>query len=1145
VKTLKVAFHLFQNDDGSGNFSLSNPEHLTYLENVEMVVNQRLANLGPLNIGNSPYIMDSRVRIDVVAMYEHRNTAVVHVPNAQAQYNNYVVNDASAYGLTNEDIGNVEHILLAGEYEGSGCCGGRKSWRGEQGWIILDSWFEHYLTFGFTSFSWTIPGHFIHELGHAMNLPHNYTLNNNCDGCTDNDAIPGGPCPSLGMSNNYMDSRADGTPGAENGYNASDPDPGFSACQLGIVHHALEGNIPSRTIWRVVRNDHCVRDPNATIVVSGSHVWTDSKKLHGDLIITSGSTLTVKCRIHMPAGAKVIVQPGARLIVDEGHFTNLCGEFWSGIEVWGTTNQHQFPSNNPTHQGLLVLKNGAIIEHAREGFTNWKPGDWNSIGGVIQVQGTPGQIGGTFLNSRRAAGFMAYQNFHPGNPNIPRPNNSYFNYAHFKVDPDYRGGNDFHDHVSMWKVDGIQFRACTFENAQNNVPTSTQLGRGIYSIDADYIVTGNCTALLPVGVPCPAANLDHGAFIGLGHGIDARSGGTGRGFTVRDCRFQNNVVGVYTEGLTTFSVIRNDFTVGDRDVELDGVVDDNFQEGHHRGVSTQTSHGFRIEENRFDRAANTTAEGVSAIVIENSRENNTQVYKNDAFNMDEGYIGEGRCMDFMQASSIGHQFICNTNSGNGQNFWVRTDDGLLDPNLHSIRTQQGSDPVPAGNTFDQDQGVPLESDYKNETAWVINYWHGGGQTEPWDITPGWLGKTLATGTNGCPSRLSGREVRVTPGLQEQVGNELQAAKAAYISTVYVFNTMLDGGNTDAVVDEVQQSWPSEAWELRQYLLSKSPYLSTEVLKEMMVKNTLPQAMVLEICLANPEATKKEGFTRWAEYEAPAPLPSYMIDLIAGSWAPKTFRMQLEAQMGQHHADMSVAADILQDALRSDDEAIHPAEALAVWQQLPNYGARYGEIAARLRMNDFDGARVVLNNLQNAYPMKEDREAERDRTLWYVDQLAALSASGRHEPELTEAEIAQWQAFALAASDIPGTWAGNVLCFFHEVCIGRGDGPSIGNKSLRPTVAAEANAEPVVALSLLPNPASTWVTVAYELTGKVENAFARIMDAGGREVAMFTIANTQGQHVWDTRQVPAGVYSVELFNIGLRVETKRLVVQPQN
>jgi hypothetical protein len=990
-----------------------------------------------------------------------------------------------------------------------------------------------------------------HELGHCMDLYHLYEPSCCHESCSalDRDYLYDvfGPTPISGCWFNSCSGNPDPwAPGNSvtnnemNGCGIAYPQ-GYwlSELQAGRIHRALA----VKNLKDYAYDAHS-GDP---LVVAQDQTWNFEMRLYQDVVIEPGATLTLTCQLEMPTAGKIIVKQNGRLIVDGGVITTArySDTFWSGIEVWGTTDQHQFPEHHPTHQGLLVLKNGAVIEHAREGFTNWKPQDWNAIGGVIQVQGTPEQVGATFRNCRRAAGFMAYQNFQPGNPGIQRPNTSYFKYAHFTVDDDYRGGNDFEAHVTMWKVDGIQFRACAFENAQTAVPSSTQLGEGIYSIDANYTVGGNCTVTFPnCCPPCPPESLDKGRFIGLGHGIDARDSGSGRGFTVQDCVFENNVVGVYTDGLSTFTVAKNAFILGDRDVALDGVVDENFQEDHHRGVSTQRSYGFRIEENTFSRAANVSAQGVSGIVIENSLEHNTQVYKNQAAGMDEGYIGEGRCMDHMQASSVGLQFLCNTNSGNQQNFRVRKDDDGTATNLHSIRTQQGSDASPAGNTFDQEVAVLDESDYRNETAWVINYWHSGGQGEPMDFTPGWFGKTLTTGTNGCPSKQSGKEVRMTPGRQEQVAGELQAAKAAYISTAYVFNSLLDGGNTDAVIEEVQQSWPSEAWELRQYLLSKSPYLSTEVLKEMMLRNTLPQAMVLEICLANPEATKKEGFVKWAEFEAPHPLPAYMIDLIAGSWAPKTFRMQLEAQMGQHHAAMSAAADMLQDALRSDEQEVHPAAALAVWQQLPNYGARYGEIAARLRLNDFGGARAVLNGLQAAYPMKEDRAAERDRALWYVDQLEALHTSGRQLPQLTAAEVAQWQAFALAAGDRPGTWAANALCFFHEVCIGRGGGPTIGNKSLRPAVPADAGAQAAPALALLPNPASTWVTLAYEINDQVENAHARIMDARGRQVAIFTIANAQGQQVWDTRQVPAGVYSVELFNNGQRVDTRRLIVQPQ-
>jgi len=48
---------------------------------------------------------------------------------------------------------------------------------------------------------------------------------------------------------------------------------------------------------------------------------------------------------------------------------------------------------------------------------------------------------------------------------------------------------------------------------------------------------------------------------------------------------------------------------------------------------------------------------------------------------------------------------------------------------------------------------------------------------------------------------------------------------------------------------------------------------------------------------------------------------------------------------------------------------------------------------------------------------------------------------------------------------------------------------------------------------------------------------------GREVASIPLDATSGQQLWETRGVPAGVYSVELFNAGLRVDVQRLAIQP--
>ena len=80
------------------------------------------------------------------------------------------------------------------------------------------------------------------------------------------------------------------------------------------------------------------------------------------------------------------------------------------------------------------------------------------------------------------------------------------------------------------------------------------------------------------------------------------------------------------------------------------------------------------------------------------------------------------------------------------------------------------------------------------------------------------------------------------------------------------------------------------------MIGKSPYLSQEAILAVAVENLLPPALLLEICLANPDATKDEGFLEKLRCCIPTPLPEYMIDLIKASWENKTLRTELEEQL---------------------------------------------------------------------------------------------------------------------------------------------------------------------------------------------------------------------------------------------------------
>jgi len=69
------------------------------------------------------------------------------------------------------------------------------------------------------------------------------------------------------------------------------------------------------------------------------------------------------------------------------------------------------------------------------------------------------------------------------------------------------------------------------------------------------------------------------------------------------------------------------------------------------------------------------------------------------------------------------------------------------------------------------------------------------------------------------------------------------------------------------------------------------------------------------------------------------------------------------------------------------------------------------------------------------------------------------------------------------------------------------------------------------------------TFDYTLHGAPNDAWVEVKDVQGRTVERMQVNNAKGQLVWDTHQIPAGVYTVELINDGKRLHTEKLIVKP--
>ncbi len=868
-----------------------------------------------------------------------------------------------------------------------------------------------------------------------------------------------------------------------------------------------------------------------------------------ELRLPTGAHITAQdLTFAFSADAALVIEPGASLTCTNCTFTTACvGELWKGIEVTGTITQHQYGGSHPTYQGELVLLNSQVWK-AEVGILTAERlgGSINGFtsGGVVRCTNT------TFRNCRTAVQFMPYQGSQPGT-GVPVRNRSSFRECTFSIDNNYPVALDFRHHAYLWHVDGIPFLGCDFRNDRLTETNSHERGHGIYSLDAHYEVREKCNVIPQYGQECPVGSYTPSSFSGLDHGVHALTSLTTRAFVVDRSTFSANVCGVFASGVVGYRVTRNSFELGNSVVTALTNPDEDYWEEYHRGLYSVRSYGFMLEDNTLNQGgAYPYTEG---IVTGYTGAHNDVVRRNTATGLERAFIGEGICAETTNGGSdwLGLQLLCNTNSGNVTNFWDRkviAADPQFDQPFNSMRTFQGHPPLnngvptrPGANVFDQSCVFP-EMDYERTSTYaVLNYYFG--QTaadDPLCYTTGYVAKQQLPAYIGdpCPARnYSPRGVR-SQAEAGQVKAALDADKLAYGNTRYLYEQLIDGGNTDDVVQEIMSTWPSDAWELRDYLLAKSPFLSVEALKEMVDKNVMPEAMVAEVLIANPEATQQERFMDWLQEESGHPLPGYLYNSVVASWEEKTYRTTLHGTMAYYHASMTQHTHDLLDHFRADTTYEDVDSLRWGWQQLRTPAARYAEALTYLQQGNHTAATALVENITVEHELKGADVLERQRMLDVIAFCQQVAVAGRTLAELTTAEVDALEAIIDGAQDKPGLWAQNLLCFAYGRCVAPLTGGEIGPRMMEATPMEHET--PAHVLFVHPNPASAWVAVDYTV-GDTKGAWLLVTDVTGRRLEQRQLTALRGQFVWDVRHAQPGVYSVALVVRDEVLATERVIV----
>ncbi|MCB0597811.1 MAG: hypothetical protein H6557_20900 [Lewinellaceae bacterium] len=197
---------------------------------------------------------------------------------------------------------------------------------------------------------WDYRGGVNHEVGHIFGLSHGWVS----DGCDDTpvhkqDCFAKGQAPECDTlaSNNFMDYTA-----VQNSW---------TPCQIGkVLQRMAQENHRGR---KFLLPTWCELKDSLEIVIRDSVEWNSARDLEGHLTIAPGGQLVIRCRVSMPPGAAITVEPGGTLVLDGARLHNACDREWQGIIVqkFGTEAGKVYYTVEPT------------VENARNGLPLLSP----------------------------------------------------------------------------------------------------------------------------------------------------------------------------------------------------------------------------------------------------------------------------------------------------------------------------------------------------------------------------------------------------------------------------------------------------------------------------------------------------------------------------------------------------------------------------------------------------------------------------------------------------------------------------------------------------------------------------------------------------------------------------------------------------
>tara|TARA_B100000378_G_scaffold276004_1_gene273051 strand:- start:171 stop:2381 length:2211 start_codon:yes stop_codon:yes gene_type:complete len=709
--------------------------------------------------------------------------------------------------------------------------------------------------------------------------------------------------------------------------------------------------------------------------------------------------------------------------------------------------------------------------------------------------------------------------------NVDFKNDHYFEtYGH------YRGAS-----VSLWGVHGVVFNNCRVLQFSLYRDLPGVPNEAIFMLDASIKMNGGRIDYFPYGI----------------RSFSTKS--TLIGSAISGVRLNSNRYGIYLGGAQMHKVVNNTFFVP-RDVPgtagLGGQVDLPY------GLYFHTSGLIRAEENKFLQAISNQYDYSSdpsathiGLVVYNNGEFNDVIYKN-RFTSIRGTgiqaIGQNRDA----SGNMGLQCRCNEFVHPLVDIHVR---GTLGNSLDGVRKSQGeltSTPAHefmAGNLF-SDQSTH-QWDFLNEFTPNINYHHHDSLTNP-NVTA--TPKKLVSNFNNdqldfdeyaCPMQLL---VAPEGDTLTEIGYTFEEAEADFWGFTHkndslkdLLDDLIDGGNTWDLQAEIYFTPEHEYYQLYTDMMGEAPYLSDEVLLDLIRLENFDDLMLRNILVAHPQVPKEGELMDELENYHPN-MPQYMVDDILAGLDEFGAKEVMEATLGFYRFKQFTAAHRLLEFYTTDPTYQQGSldGVRSLLEELPYPSFRYLYVQMEIDLGNIEDAQTLLENLPVEYAMEEDDLIRHGQMEDYFDIQIAMLQSGQQWHTADSGVLSALEG--ISGADHPaGEWARGALALHHASTTF--DREPLYVPTASPGKKEESHVFPDVprpAGLLYPNPAQSLVTLDL---GALYEAGAEVYIYGAEGTLLYKQTLNSPAEVLDLKRLLPGLYILAVEKATKRIFEKKLII----